>query len=399
MEKREKSVAVFDPVGSFFSVPTLQILFEVFNDMRFTVDVFLRVGSHRIEKKRQVRTYPFPVPLKIWAGDLENTLRNWKWVIKYHAWTGHKKLNTSHYDLVFGVNPEGVIAAHRYWEKTRTPFVYVSFEMFFRDELGSNAHLLEKEQEVSASRDALLVIIQDTSRGNLLCQENGLSCDKIEFLPVAPRGGPIPKRTNYLRERFNIAANKMILLHSGTFQDWTCADELTESLPRWPNNLVLVIHTHYEKFGRGEDPYIRKIKQVADKKVFISNTPLDQKEYQEMICSADAGLVFYKPNHNPPFGGKNIQYIGLSSGKLASYTRCGLPIICGGQLHFKELIQTYKFGEYTNQFSYIPLLAGKIQENWNCYSQEAFRFFAERLDFNIHWPGIWKHIESHLVNS
>jgi hypothetical protein len=389
-------IAFFDPVGSFFSVPTLHCLFEELNRMSISVDVFLRFGADRLIASELFKAYPFPVPLRAWSGNLNNTLRNWKWFVKYHSWKGHNHLREGQYDLVFGINPEGVVAAYKYWEKTGTPYIYISFEMFFKDELESKAHLFEKDEEIIASQNALFVISQDKTRGMLLSQENHLPLDRIEFLPVAPSSGPPFTKTNYLRQQFKIEENQMILLHSGTFRDWTCADELIESLHYWPDDLVLVVHTHYEKYASGNDPYLSALKSLKKQNIFISNIPLAQGDYQKMICSAEAGLVFYKPNNTPPFGGKNIQNIGLSSGKLASYARCGLPIICGRQEGYKKLINTFKFGMYTDQLSEIPSLACQIQKYWDLYSQESLRFFNEQLDFKIHWPKIWKRIQDYI---
>jgi hypothetical protein len=391
-----KRVAIFDPVGSYFSVPTLQCLLDEFQRMGIWVDLFLRFGTQHVGGYKKVTAHPFPVTFRAWSGGIRSTLRTWKWFLQCRAWRGHSELRAGEHDLIFGVNPEGAIAAYRYWKKSGIPFVYLSFEMVFRDELQSKDQLAEKNEEISASRGALFVITQDAGRGQLLCAENGLTMDRLEFLPVSSRGAAAPRRTDYLRERFKIKADKKILLHSGTFRDWTCADEVTESALKWPDNLVLVIHTHYERFGRGEDPYILGLRKLASEKVFISNRALDQSEYEEMICSADAGLVFYKPNHKPPFGGRNLEMIGLSSGKLSSYMKNGLPVICGGQVNFMALIERYRFGEYSHDFNDIPRLFNKICENWSQYSSEAGRFFAEQLDFDIHWPRIWKRIRASI---
>jgi hypothetical protein len=388
--------AIFDPVGSFFSIPTLQSLLEELEQMGAFIDIFMRFGKENLHKTNLIRSNPFPIPFKIFSGNIESTLRNWKWYVKYQGRKGNQQFSKNRYDLVFAINPEGVIAAHRNWVKTKTPYVYLSFEMFFKDELIKKGQLLEKQEEIIASRYALFIIIQDEDRGRLLSKENNLSLDQMDFMPVAPKGAALPSRTNYLRQRFNIDKGKMIILHSGTFRDWTCADELITSLREWPDELVLIVHTHYKKFSHEEDPYLAALKKLPNKNLFISNTPLDQNEYGDMICSADAGLVFYKPNNKPPFGGKNIQHIGLSSGKLASYARHGVPIICGRQKEYREIIRTYKFGEYTDQFSEIPNLAKKIHSDWSFYSQEALRFFRDQLDFNIHWPRIWKRIEDHI---
>ena len=227
-------IAVFDAVGSYFSAPTLRCMLEEFDYLGIGVDVYSRCGGEHLASVSRARACPFPVPFRAWLGDWRNTLRQWKWFLKYRGFAGYRILGCHRYDLSIGLNPEGVIAAYRLWKRTGTPFVYLSFELQFRDELKELGLLRLKDEEVVASRRAGLIVIQDLWRARLLAEENGLSAREMVFLPVAPRGVCGAPRANYLRERLSIRPGKTILLHAGAFKSFTDADRLMDCLPLWP---------------------------------------------------------------------------------------------------------------------------------------------------------------------
>jgi hypothetical protein len=86
--------------------------------------------------------------------------------------------------------------------------------------------------------------------------------------------------------------------------------------------------------------------------------------------------------------------MGLSSGKLASYTRSGLPVIVSGNPILKPLMSEYKFGIYIDDSSEIPGALIQIKSDWDIYSKEARRFFIDYLDFDKFWPLVWERINS-----
>jgi hypothetical protein len=69
-----------------------------------------------------------------------------------------------------------------------------------------------------------------------------------------------------------------------------------------------------------------------------------------MFSSADIGLVLYR-NLDTFLQGENMTYVGLSSGKLAQYTRFGLPVVVSAWHGLVELITKYKCGVCVNDAS------------------------------------------------
>jgi hypothetical protein len=372
-------------------------MLEEFDRLGCSVDVYFRSGGEKLAKICHAQPNAcFPIPFRLWAGDLESTFRQWKWFLKYRGRKATKVLNSRNYDFTIGLNPEGVVAAHRYWRRTRTPFIYLSFEMFFRQELRSRGLLQFKEQEIAAAKDASFVISQDNWRARLLCDECSIPHNQIELLPVAPNGRQPIDRTNYLREKLGISDKKIIVLHAGSFRYFTCADEITSSLSKWPEDFILVVNTSYSK--NETNPFVNRLRLSAKGRAFILQGGISPAELNQLVRSADIGLAFYQPNQRVGhhlwdiFGGLNLKTIGLSSGKFSTFAQNGIPIVCGGNPVLKQFLGDYHFGAYVDDFSELPSCLSQVALARASLGMGARKFFEEHLDFDRYWPRIWKRI-------
>ena len=133
--------------------------------------------------------------------------------------------------------------------------------------------------------------------------------------------------------------------------------------------------------------------------VRIASGALPPLEYDEMLRSADIGLALYRPSHETGYEGRNIATIGLSSGKLSSYARAGVPALCGGNPELRDFLDKYAFGEYVHRLDEIPRLAERIMGSWSRYHGGAKRFYAEQLDFDRFWPEVWERMRELVARS
>jgi hypothetical protein len=383
-------VAVFDVSGSYFSVPTLHCLYEELRDSNAELDVYIDYDFDELKAYSHVTRLPFPIYPSLWSGDLTATLRNWCSYAKHHRRLA--QFRSRRHDLVLAVNPSGVVAAYQHWKRTGTPYAYLSFEMIFRDELKTPQLRAWKDAEARASRHAGLIIIQDRWRAQLMAKENGVPPESMVLLPVAPRGGGKLERTDYLRQRLGLSAGQKIVLQPGSFQSFTQAAEILESLPDWPDDLVFVLNCHYKPGD--DDNYINALQKTTRGKVKILNHRLPTNEYEQMLRSADVGLALYKATYSSPYFGKNIACLGYSSGKIAYFAKYGIPIICGGSSTISECLARYRFGEYADSPRPVPALARKLCSDSERYGAEGRRFFREQLDFDLYWPEVVRRITS-----
>jgi glycosyltransferase involved in cell wall biosynthesis len=379
-------IAIFEPNKDLATNPTLTCLIESLAEEGARIDVIMPFDSIYPQFKGFATIYPYPEKSASWKGNLKETL---KYLAKFLRTKKNKPLmNYKKYDLIMGINSEGLVKSYQFARQFEIPLVYISFEMAFRDEISDNRDILEKQSECTACQYADLVIIQDKLRAGLLAVENKISSKKFDYLPVSPSGLSTAKKTNYFHTRFNISGDKTIILHSGSFRSWTCAEELVESASSWPDNYVLVVHTRYKPIRR--DEHIKIVQDSRLSNLVLSTEPLDINEYEQLVASADIGLVLYKSVANLKYTGKNLQNIGLSSGKFSFYMKCGLPVITYRQKSYEELLKSYSFGINIQNFNDMPDAINKISNNYSHFSDESRRLYSEKLDFNIHWPKISK---------
>jgi glycosyltransferase involved in cell wall biosynthesis len=254
-----------------------------------------------------------------------------------------------------------------------------------------------KDLEIAGSRQAIFTIVQDRWRGQVLIDENGLEPSRIIHVPNAPRGLARREKSNYLHQRLNISPKRKIVLCAGSIARWSMAAEIVAAAMDWPDDYVLVMQSHYRKEAIYSDPYLSALINQADpRKVVISFDPVPQSEYRAFVDSADIGLAFYTPV-DPSFSttyGQNVYWLGLSSGKLASYLYSGLPVIVNSAVIGPgEIVREFNCGvclsdprESGNAFS-------GIFENYGKYSSNACLCFQQALELEKYFTPVITRID------
>jgi O-antigen biosynthesis protein len=224
------------------------------------------------------------------------------------------------YDLIIGID-RGLIEAAVIARHHGIQLALISYEIFFKDECPPGFN----EPMIDACRDIVFATCQDSLRARLLCLECGIPANKVLRMPVAGRGfrgaGPKPRR---LHETFGLPAEVRTVLHMGSFDSWTSAPFLLESTHAWPPEWALVIHARY-----GLKPALRDLVRRLGhpERVFVSEAKFGSlSQMAEFIRSADLGAALYHPTYANQWQGRNIDSIGLSSGKIASYLQHGVPV-------------------------------------------------------------------------
>ncbi|MEO8399397.1 MAG: hypothetical protein ABI550_06230 [Ignavibacteriaceae bacterium] len=217
------------------------------------------------------------------------------------------------------------------------------------------------------SQKVELVIIQDQGREKLLRDVNNFS-DKTKFIhiPVSPKEVKCFSDEINIYKMLNIPEDKKIIVYSGTMQGWSGVRELINLIPdNWNCEYWLVIHSHHKL--KDEDELENKLRQLMNsgEQISFHNEPFyDFIEYAEFLSKCYAGIATYFPNTVDIFAGKNLQVIGLSSGKFSTYMMLGIPTITTANYIYKELNKEYNFGEIINTMSDIPLALSKIKSDY-----------------------------------
>lgn len=284
------------------------------------------------------------------------------------------------YTCFIGMDPQGLIDAVRFADMLGVPFVYWSLELYFQHEVTEKQRNL-KRKDTEYSRRAALTIVQDKWRAEALIAENGMDSGKVMLVPNAPMGRARRVRSNTLRTRLRIPAERKIVLLTGTLEWWTMGTEIVAAANSWPEEYVLVIQS--ARRSKSHSPYVDSMLNKADPKhVLFSFEPVPANEYRDLIDSADAGLAFYNP-YPPATNSKsntNIALIGLSSGKLAAYLYSGLPVVVNNITGPQELVEGNRCGISVSKPTQILGALNTIFEHYDWYSDNACLCFDDQLE-------------------
>ena len=279
------------------------------------------------------------------------------------------------YSAIMGVDPVGIATANRLARVYKRPLVYLSFELMFNDELVSSDERALRQAERQAMENTVLALIQDEERAELLEREVGLPRERMSLVPVAPPPGQVP-RTDFLRKRFGISADRRIVFYFGSVGAWTSRDELPEMVADWNERYCLVVHSS-SRIAVRQSPEIREL--VRQGRIFFSTEPVGRAELTEMVASADFGLAPYRAVADAWQFGGNVHHMGLSSAKVAYYTMCGLPVLARALPVYDREFRRYDCGRtYRRAHQSGPLLE-ELDRNYEHHSRESRRFYAERL--------------------
>ncbi len=281
------------------------------------------------------------------------------------------------YDCVIGVDPDGLELAASMAHGA--PLGYYSLELLLSDELTTptEQQLFIRARELM--QQAAFVIVQDEARAELLVRDNTLDPRRVILVPNAPLGPARRRPSRMWHDRFGLRREQRVVLHSGSLGDWTGIEDVVDSVPTWPEPWVLVVHTRYD----GESsPYIERLRARADqRRVLFSLKPVERQAYDELIDAADIGIAFYVPNDDSAYTQRNIQTIGLSSGKLAYYLRAGLPVIVNRASSIADTIEATGCGVAVDDAAHVGQALTRIQRDAAEMTRAALAFFDERLDF------------------
>ena len=286
------------------------------------------------------------------------------------------------YDLIVGIDREGLIDAGHYAFFSNTPYVFFSFEILFADEIGRHRKQLEKKY----AKNVDLWMVQDEVRARHLAEENNLSLDNCFICPVASAGQGELNQVR-LRDKLGVDQGKKVAIMIGSLSSWSMSYEIIASVPTWPDDWVLIVH---ERYGRANQIVKDRIgtKYLGTRIVCSDLNTASLDDMGSILAGVEAGLAFYHPVYTTPYNGKNIKYLGLSSGKIATYLRYGLPVITNRFGKYADIINTNQLGVVLDNPDQLgPALKDMTRAE---YSAACRAYFSNNLDADIYMPSLFK---------
>lgn len=374
-QKDLKHVLIIHPEGNSFNNPSLKCIIDFLLENNFKIDLVYKASCAAIPSLKNIRLIAYNKIINYIKCFFLDRLCNWKLaylLINFERVFFYRKK----YDLIIGVDRQGLIEASILNMLISSPYIFISFEIMFESETSALYKLLEQK----ASKYVALWIAQDELRANQLMLENHLEPENKFLLPLGSKGLGYFNSVR-LRDCLGIPLNKKVAIVIGSISSWAMTYQILNVARDWPEDWVLVVH---ERYGRTSQILKNKFKQfdeLGNQKVFISDAAAELiDDMGTILAGVSVGLAFYKPDYNDPNAGKNLKYLGLASGKISTYLRYGMPVIFNDIGFYSEEVKRFQFGCVVEDPSKIK---DKLEEvNNDLYQNNARSYFSQRLDFN-----------------
>jgi glycosyltransferase involved in cell wall biosynthesis len=276
-----------------------------------------------------------------------------------------------------GVDPDGLELAHELARGTGASLGYYSLELLLSSDLVTDADRRAKQVERELSRQAAFVVVQDAARARLLADDNGLDERRLVLVPNAPLGRARRRPSGYWHHRFELGPERKVLLHAGSLGAWTGIDQVVTTASTWPDDWALVVHTRYDA---SSSEYVRALRaRAAPGRVFWSLKPVSSDAYEALVDGADAALALYLRSEESVLTGRNVETIGLSSGKLAYALRAGVPVIVNRSTSIASLIQQEGCGVLVDEPGDVGNVLPAIAQRHEQLAERACAFFERYL--------------------
>ncbi|HBG05928.1 MAG: hypothetical protein A2075_04030 [Geobacteraceae bacterium GWC2_58_44] len=292
-------------------------------------------------------------------------------------------------EVFIGGDPGSLVAAHYLATKKRGTLVYWSLELYIEKNLDHFGARLLKKAERRCNRDALCTVDFGEIRCQILREENHLDPATMISIPNSQVGPGKIARNHFFNDIFNIPKDKVLVLHAGgLFGPWYHMEDIFSSIAEWPENYILIIHTHkrpYPLCGFSiPDEYLNR-------KVFLSEEPVAFDQLDTLYSSCDIGIILQGPIDR---GVKdNLYYSDLSIGKMFHHLKVGVPIIIRDLPGFQELIAGTRAGVCVEGASDILPAIRKILEHHEGYKINALKLHEE-FRFELHHNKLLERLDS-----
>ena len=228
--------------------------------------------------------------------------------------------------------------------------------------------------EIRANGHAILSISQDELRASALVAGNRLDPRTVAVVPNGPLGQANPASRSYWQDRFDLDANTKVVLHLGMIHEGALSVEVARAAHSWPSDYILIFHER-ERKDPG-DPYLRQVRAAGGDRVLFSLEPVPYDQLDNLVASADVGLVAYRAAFGP-----NWALMGGASGKLGHYTRCGIPVIALDSPGLSLVIEEHRCGVVVEEPSDLGTALVDVYLDYESYALGARRCYESVYEF------------------
>ena len=276
-------------------------------------------------------------------------------------------------EVFIGGDPGGLIAAHSLARRKRGTLVYWSLELYIEKDLTNFGLRTIKRAERRCNQDALCTVDFGEMRCKILQEENRLDPRIMISIPNSQIGQGEIKRNYFFNDKFDIPRDKVIILHAGgLFTPLVRIKDVFQSIPDWPDDYILVLHTHQRPYpGCG----FSVPEEYLNKKIFLNDDPVPFDQLDIIYSSCDIGIMVHGPvgDHFD----KNLYYSDLSVGKIFHHLKVGVPLIVRNLPGYPELFEGRGAGVCINCPSDVLPAIQRIMVDHEQYRLNALKLHDE----------------------
>lgn len=279
-------------------------------------------------------------------------------------------------------NPELVIAIDKggaalgaICKANKFKLVYYSLELYIRQSAIIRSDQVMRalwQLEHSTSQSFSSLIIQDKRREKVLLSDLGLSSLSTFHLPICEEDTQLKYTPTYWHVKYNLHEDAKILLYFGVIRSERGCVQVATMAKDLPPGWIMIFH----------GPCNKKTEHAifdasAGREMYVSSDIVNRDEIDELICSCSAGLVAYLPDEI------NDRLTGLSSEKIALFTKHGKPIVALNYTSYEHL-REYEAAVLIDDWSEMGTAVRQIQQNIDAYSKNARNLFKLKYDISIY---------------
>ena len=285
------------------------------------------------------------------------------------------------YDCFFGIDAAGLVAAVAAGRAKRVPVMYYSLEMLVSQDIQGWQRQIIKKLERRCHRNTICTIALTSRRARVLLADNQFPDAQVEIVPVARTGPAIQEKSDFLRQKFHIPADKKIILVAGAIDPLNLTLELAQAALTWPVDWVLVLHGWVG--ARGYEDQVRAVVSRGANTI-VSTDVVTEEELDSLVASADVGVALYRS------GKLNVDE--MASSKIAQYLRCGLPVVATDFPTLVELVESNECGVCVHDVADVEQAIQRVLGNYAQCQESALRVYEQSLRFEKHFQPVLNYL-------